>query len=97
MSSSPNVCFVDTRSAYPPNVEITTNFKIGKDYSRSRRDWVGIFRVGFSSSRDYYTFQWVPEVPVPEDEDEVEVKVTYPARSIPAPDGYFYQVRVVLM
>ena len=90
--SSNGITFLDGKSAYLPNADIKLAFKIGKDFNRSRRDWVGIFRVGFSSSRDYYTFQWVPDVPVLEGQDEVEVKVTYPSRSIPTEDGHFYQV-----
>jgi chromosome segregation ATPase len=93
--SSDGITFLDGKSAYLPNADIKLAFKIGKDYNRSRRDWVGIFRVGFSSSRDYYTFQWVPDVPVLEGQDEVEVKVTYPSRSIPTEDGHFYQFAYV--
>lgn len=90
--STKGVRFVNVRAAYPPGEDIVLKLVAEKSLPRTSRDWVGVFRVGFASSRDYYTFQWVPlTVPVA-GKDHADVSVTFAARSIPAEDGNFYQV-----
>ena len=84
--------FANVRAAYPPRVDIALKLVAEKSLPRTARDWVGIFRVGFASSRDYYTFQWVPLTAAEVGKDHDDVSVTFAARSIPEEDGNFYQV-----
>ena len=91
-ASDSKVKFNGIKSFYPPGVDIAIQCVVQEGLERSTRDWMGIFKVGFNSSRDYYTFQWVPHVPIPEGEHEANVSITYPSRSIPAQDGHNYVV-----
>ena len=91
-SVSKGVRFVNVRAAYPAGEGIALKLVAEKTLARTARDWVGIFRVGFASSRDYYTFQWAPLTVPEEGKEYAEVSVTFTARSIPAEDGNFYQV-----
>lgn len=93
-SVSKGVRFVNVRTAYPSGEEIALKLVAEKSLARTSRDWVGIFRVGFASSRDYYTFQWAPLTMAEEGKEYAEVSVTFTARSSPAEDGNFYQVNL---
>lgn len=90
---SKGVRFVNVRAAYPPGEKVDLKLVAEKSLPRTSRDWVGIFRVGFASSRDYHTFQWVPLTAADVGKEYADVSVTFAARSIPAEDGNFYQVR----
>ncbi|OPJ81976.1 tax1-binding protein 1 isoform C [Patagioenas fasciata monilis] len=57
----------------------------------SHKDWVGIFKVGWSTARDYYTFLWSP---MPENYVEgstVNCVLTFQGYYLPNDDGEFYQ------
>lgn len=82
--------FHDIQRSYPPGEEMEVNYQIeaGSDLKTSKRDWVGLFRVGWTSSRDYYTFEWAPE-PNPETH---KGSVKFAGRRLPPEDGHFYQL-----
>ena len=84
------VTFLHVQRSYPPGEEMTVQYQIeaGSDLKTSKRDWVGLFRVGWTSSRDYYTFEWAPE-PIPETK---EGSVKFAGRRLPPEDGHFYQL-----
>uniref|UniRef100_A0A3P8V521 Tax1 (human T-cell leukemia virus type I) binding protein 1b n=1 Tax=Cynoglossus semilaevis TaxID=244447 RepID=A0A3P8V521_CYNSE len=55
------------------------------------KDWVGIFKVGWSTARDYYTFLWSP---LPENYVEgtaVNRTVVFQGYYVPNDDSEFYQ------
>lgn len=84
------VTFKGIQRSYPPGEDMVVRYVIesGSELKKSKRDWVGLFRVGWTSSRDYYTFEWVPQ---PE-QDEEEFSVTFAGRRLPPEDGHFYQL-----
>ena len=84
------VSFTGVQRSYPPGEEMAVRYVIeaGSDLKTSKRDWVGLFRVGWTSSRDYYTFEWAPQ-PDPESR---EGRVTFAGRRLPPEDGHFYQL-----
>uniref|UniRef100_A0A146VHC8 Calcium binding and coiled-coil domain 2 n=1 Tax=Fundulus heteroclitus TaxID=8078 RepID=A0A146VHC8_FUNHE len=53
------VAFTDIPYSYPPSKPIICRFTLNSDFQSNTRDWVGIFKVGWSSTRDYHTFVWV--------------------------------------
>ncbi|KAL3051822.1 hypothetical protein OYC64_001954 [Pagothenia borchgrevinki] len=54
------VVFTDTPYSYPPSIPgITCCYTLTAAFQPNTRDWVGIFKVGWSSTRDYHTFVWV--------------------------------------
>lgn len=84
------VTFHNIQRSYPPGEEMAVHYRIeaGSDLKTSKRDWVGLFRVGWTSSRDYYTFEWAPE-PNPETNSG---SVKFAGRRLPPEDGHFYQL-----
>lgn len=84
------VTFHDIKRSYPPGEQMEVHYQIeaGSDLKTSKRDWVGLFRVGWTSSRDYYTFEWAPE-PNPETN---KGSVKFAGRRLPPEDGHFYQL-----
>ncbi|XP_027885363.1 calcium-binding and coiled-coil domain-containing protein 2 [Xiphophorus couchianus] len=56
------VVFIDIPYSYPPSSPITCRFTLNAAFQPNPRDWVGIFKVGWSSTKDYHTFVWVEAV-----------------------------------
>ncbi|XP_038139427.1 calcium-binding and coiled-coil domain-containing protein 2 isoform X1 [Cyprinodon tularosa] len=56
------VVFIDIPHSYPPSSPITCRFTLSTAFQAHPRDWVGIFKVGWSSTKDYHTFVWVEAV-----------------------------------
>ena len=84
------VTFRGIQRSYPPGEEMAVLYVIdpGSEVKTSKRDWVGLFRVGWTSSRDYYTFEWAPQP----DAETNEGCVTFAGRRLPPEDGHFYQL-----
>ncbi|CAK6977335.1 calcium-binding and coiled-coil domain-containing protein 2-like isoform X2 [Scomber scombrus] len=53
------VVFTDIPHSYPPATPITCSYTITEAFQPNSRDWVGIFKVGWSTTKDYHTFVWV--------------------------------------
>ena len=78
--------FINVPKAYMPQEDLTVRFERNKDVVAGTRDWVGLFRVGWTSIRDYYTFEWAPTTSNPADN-----KVVFSGRRLPPDDACFYQ------
>ncbi|KAF1373562.1 hypothetical protein PFLUV_G00240200 [Perca fluviatilis] len=53
------VLFIDIPHSYPPSTPVTCCFTLTAAFQSNPRDWVGIFKVGWSTTKDYHTFVWV--------------------------------------
>ncbi|KAM4524119.1 calcium-binding and coiled-coil domain-containing protein 2 [Odontesthes bonariensis] len=53
------VVFIDIPKSYPPSTPITCRYTLKAAVIPNSRDWVGIFKVGWSTMKDYHTFVWV--------------------------------------
>ena len=80
-----SVSFVNVQKSYPPGEKLFVSYTVQNELRTSSRDWVGLFRVGWTSSRDYYTFEWAPG---PIDNKGV---VTFAGKRLPPEDNHFYQ------
>lgn len=89
MSSPDSVSFAGVLKSYPPGEKLEVSYSLHEDFQSASRDWVGLFRVGWSSSRDYYTFEWAPT------SDPASTKqkgtVVFAGRRLPPEDKHFYQ------
>ena len=81
------VTFFNVQKSYPPGEKLSIGYTLDAELKRSTRDWVGLFRVGWSSSRDYYTFEWAPLL----SNDNLKGEVTFAGRRLPPEDNHFYQ------
>ena len=82
-----SVVFLNVGRSYSPQQDLHVCYQRDAELKISSRDWVGLFRVGWSSSRDYYTFEWVPSV-----EEGTQATVIFAGRRLPPEDGHFYQL-----
>lgn len=84
------IVFLGVRSSYPPSEDVEVRFKRKDKTTLNSRDWVGLFRVGWTSGRDYYTFEWAP-MPVKKEDELSDFKLVFSSRRLPQDDGLIYQ------
>ena len=82
--------FEGVSRSVPPGQKLAVTYQCAPGLTRNSRDWVGLFRVGWTSSRDYYTFEWAPQPPA--GNNNGIGSVTFAARRLPPEDGHFYQL-----
>ncbi|XP_061085463.1 calcium-binding and coiled-coil domain-containing protein 2 isoform X2 [Conger conger] len=85
------VVFNKVPQSYIPNAPVKCCYEVTAAIEPHRRDWVGIFKVGWSTTRDYYTFVWAAPCSNTEGEEPVEQHVIFDAYYLPKEDGEFYQ------
>jgi hypothetical protein len=63
MSDYALVIFHNTPETYPTNTDIECSYTITASLEPSSRDWVGVYKVGWRSAREYTSFDWskIPE------------------------------------
>ncbi|XP_048221266.1 calcium-binding and coiled-coil domain-containing protein 2 isoform X2 [Perognathus longimembris pacificus] len=83
------VIFNSVEKFYVPGGDITCFYTFTQHFIPRRKDWIGIFRVGWKTTREYYTFMWVA---LPNDlkkdlakQQEVQFKAYY----LPKDDEYY--------
>uniref|UniRef100_A0A8C3KE52 Calcium-binding and coiled-coil domain-containing protein 2 n=1 Tax=Calidris pygmaea TaxID=425635 RepID=A0A8C3KE52_9CHAR len=54
------VVFNNVEKFYIPGGDITCYYTLTQNIIPRGKDWVGIFRVGWKTTREYYTFMWAP-------------------------------------
>ncbi len=82
---SAGVSFNGVLKNYPPGKNIEVEYSLGDGFNPDSRDWVGLFRFGWSSSKDYCTYVWAP---TPHDK---ESSVVFTGQYLSSPDGHLYQ------
>ncbi|XP_069763152.1 calcium-binding and coiled-coil domain-containing protein 2-like isoform X9 [Narcine bancroftii] len=94
-STFAQVIFVNVGKLYTTDVPIKCNYTLTPMMTAHKKDWIGIFKVGWSTARDYHTFVWAP---LPKEDSHVErqQQVTFevccvPAYYLPKDDNDFYQ------
>nr|XP_023419630.1 calcium-binding and coiled-coil domain-containing protein 2 isoform X2 [Cavia porcellus] len=88
-ASFSQVVFNSVDKFYVPGADVTCHYVFTQQFSPRRKDWIGIFRVGWKTTREYYTFMWVA---LPSDtgtdvakQQEVQFKAYY----LPKDDEYY--------
>ncbi|XP_053876051.1 tax1-binding protein 1 isoform X3 [Malaclemys terrapin pileata] len=90
-SNFAHVIFQNVAKSYLPNVHLECHYTLTQYIQPHQKDWVGIFKVGWSTARDYYTFLWSP---MPENYVEgstVNCLLSFQGYYLPNDDGEFYQ------
>jgi len=85
------VVFHNISESYPTGAHVSCRYVVTSGLEATSRDWVGLYRVGWSSSRDYVYFLWAAPPADPTVENDVESAVMFQAHTLPADDGDFYQ------
>ncbi|XP_004604111.2 tax1-binding protein 1 [Sorex araneus] len=90
-SNFAHVIFQNVAKSYLPNAHLECHYTLTPYIHPNPKDWVGIFKVGWSTARDYYTFLWSP---MPENYVEgstVNCVLAFQGYYLPNDDGEFYQ------
>ncbi|XP_028326025.1 tax1-binding protein 1 homolog B isoform X2 [Gouania willdenowi] len=90
-SNFAHVIFQNVGKSYLPHAALECHYTLTQFIHPHPKDWVGIFKVGWSTARDYYTFLWSP---LPENYVEgtaVNRTVVFQGYYVPNDDGEFYQ------
>uniref|UniRef100_A0A8C1CKZ3 Tax1 (human T-cell leukemia virus type I) binding protein 1a n=1 Tax=Cyprinus carpio carpio TaxID=630221 RepID=A0A8C1CKZ3_CYPCA len=90
-SNFAHVIFQNVGKSFLPQAALECHYTLTPFITPHPKDWVGIFKVGWSSARDYYTFLWSP---MPENYTKgstVHRTIIFQGYYVPRSDGEFYQ------
>ncbi|XP_024428911.2 calcium-binding and coiled-coil domain-containing protein 2 [Desmodus rotundus] len=83
------VIFNSVEKFYVPGGDITCYYTLTQHFIPRRKDWIGIFRVGWKTTREYYTFMWVT-LPVDlNSKATTQQEVQFKAYYLPKDDEYY--------
>ncbi|KAM9245069.1 LOW QUALITY PROTEIN: tax1-binding protein 1 homolog [Dugong dugon] len=91
MSSFAHVIFQNVAKSYLPNAHLECHYTLTAYIHPHPKDWVGIFKVGWSTARDYYTFLWSPMPEHYVEGSTVNCVLAFQGYYVPNDDGEFYQ------
>ena len=93
MSEGDKVTFTSIPGAYKTGENVYVKYEIDVNFETNTRDWVGVFCVGWSSNRDYYTFEWIQNSGKTTEgsKSSAVCQVKFSGSRLPPEDGHFYQ------
>ncbi|CAJ1051146.1 calcium-binding and coiled-coil domain-containing protein 1b [Xyrichtys novacula] len=59
MDKQPTAVFRNVGQSYFPQTRVECHYSLTSEHRWSSCDWIGIFEVGWSSVKQYYTYTWV--------------------------------------
>uniref|UniRef100_A0A3B5BCI7 Tax1-binding protein 1 homolog A-like n=1 Tax=Stegastes partitus TaxID=144197 RepID=A0A3B5BCI7_9TELE len=90
-SNFAHVIFQNVEKSFLPQAPLECRYTLTPYIAPHPKDWVGIFKVGWSTARDYYTFLWSPMPENYEPGSTVHRTVVFQGYYVPKSDGEFYQ------
>ncbi|XP_036614602.1 tax1-binding protein 1 isoform X2 [Trichosurus vulpecula] len=90
-SNFAHVIFQNVAKSYLPNAHLECHYTLTQYIHPHPKDWVGIFKVGWSTARDYYTFLWSPMPEHYVEGSTVNCSLSFQGYYLPNDDGEFYQ------
>uniref|UniRef100_A0A2I2YW11 Calcium-binding and coiled-coil domain-containing protein 2 n=1 Tax=Gorilla gorilla gorilla TaxID=9595 RepID=A0A2I2YW11_GORGO len=83
------VIFNSVEKFYTPGGDVTCHYTFTQHFIPRRKDWIGIFRVGWKTTREYYTFMWVT-LPIDlNNKSAKQQEVQFKAYYLPKDDEYY--------
>ncbi|NXC48796.1 CACO2 protein, partial [Penelope pileata] len=83
------VVFNNVEKFYVPGGDVTCYYTLTHNIVPRGKDWVGIFRVGWKTTREYYTFMWAPQPRDGHGETAVQQQIQFKAYYLPKDDEYY--------
>ncbi|NXX54647.1 CACO2 protein, partial [Scopus umbretta] len=83
------VVFNDVEKFYVPGGDIPCYYTLTQNIVPRGKDWVGIFRVGWKTVREYYTFMWAPLPSGVHSGTAVQQQIQFKAYYLPKDDEYY--------
>ncbi|XP_062871224.1 calcium-binding and coiled-coil domain-containing protein 1 [Trichomycterus rosablanca] len=91
MEKTGKVVFQNVGSSYFPQSRVDCHYTIGSQHSWASNDWIGLFKVGWSTVRDYHTFVWAVTPSNYKEGTDVNCCVHFQASYLPGPSTEQYQ------
>ncbi|MEQ2257942.1 hypothetical protein XENORESO_017349 [Xenotaenia resolanae] len=85
------VVFINIPHLYPPSSPINCRFALNAAFQPHPRDWVGIFKVGWSSTKEYHTFVWVEAIHNAQGPQTETRQAVFKEYYLPKDEAEFYQ------
>ncbi|XP_011723769.2 calcium-binding and coiled-coil domain-containing protein 2 isoform X1 [Macaca nemestrina] len=83
------VIFNSVEKFYIPGGDVTCRYTFTQNFIPRQKDWIGIFRVGWKTVREYYTFMWVT-LPIDlNNKSAKQQEVQFKAYYLPKDDEYY--------
>ncbi|XP_027762003.1 calcium-binding and coiled-coil domain-containing protein 2 isoform X2 [Empidonax traillii] len=83
------VLFNNVEKFYVPGADVTCYYTLTQNITARGKDWVGIFRVGWKTTREYYTFMWAPLPAAGHSDTAVQQNIQFKAYYLPKDDEYY--------
>ncbi|NXG14244.1 CACO2 protein, partial [Grallaria varia] len=83
------VVFNNVEKFYVPGGDVTCYYTLTQNITPRGKDWVGIFRVGWKTTREYYTFLWAPLPADGHSGPSVQQQIHFKAYYLPKDDEYY--------
>ncbi|XP_077429498.1 calcium-binding and coiled-coil domain-containing protein 1 isoform X2 [Vanacampus margaritifer] len=83
METTTLVEFRNVGCSYFPQSRVDCHYTLNSLHSWASRDWIGLFKVGWSSVKDYHTFVWAPAPANYEPQTEVNCCAQFHASYLP--------------
>ncbi|MCJ8741922.1 hypothetical protein PDJAM_G00076320 [Pangasius djambal] len=91
MEKAWKVEFQNVGSSYFPQSRVECHYSISSQHSWASSDWIGLFKVGWSSVRNYHTFVWALAPANYKEGTDVNCCVHFQACYLPGPSAEQYQ------
>ncbi|XP_076837287.1 calcium-binding and coiled-coil domain-containing protein 1b isoform X2 [Brachyhypopomus gauderio] len=85
------VRFRNVGQAYFPQTRVECCYTVSSQHNWSSRDWIGLFKVGWTSVRDYYTFAWATAPDGYIVGTDINCSVVFQPSYLPNPGGAAFQ------
>ncbi|NXU94225.1 CACO2 protein, partial [Xiphorhynchus elegans] len=83
------VIFNNVEKFYVPGGDVTCYYTLTQHITPRGKDWVGVFRVGWKTTREYYTFLWAPLPAAVPSDTAVQQQIHFKAYYLPKDDEYY--------
>ncbi|XP_010130529.1 PREDICTED: calcium-binding and coiled-coil domain-containing protein 2, partial [Buceros rhinoceros silvestris] len=80
------VIFNNVNKFYDLGGDITCYYTLTQNMVPRKKDWVGIFRVGWKTTRDFYTFMWAPLPSDNHSDTSVQQQIQFKSYYLPKDD-----------
>ncbi|XP_031650442.1 calcium-binding and coiled-coil domain-containing protein 1 isoform X2 [Oncorhynchus kisutch] len=91
MEKAWRVEFRNVGSSYIPQSRVECHYSVSSQHTWASHDWVGLFKVGWSSVKDYHTFVWALAPAGYQEGTDVNCCVHFQASYLPKPSSQQYQ------
>lgn len=91
MEENRTVNFRDVAENYFSDTRVDCRYTISSQHVWSSHDWIGLFKVGWLTVKDYHTFAWALAPEGYQTGTDANCSVAFYSSYLPRPDGEVYQ------